>query len=118
MRKLPQTNFDKTLALIYEQNISGPSDLSPTAAEELQDLDVEGGSIPLGEFLKLGQRVLNISGMTLDKYDILNLVNDKLKIDLDIDEDLDEVGHAREDRRDDDFYGPPYLGGGTMIGGR
>ena len=117
MRKLPQTNFDKTLALIYEQKISGPSDLSPTAAEELQDLDVEG-SIPLGKFLKLGQRVLNISGMTLDKYDILNLVNDKLKIDLDIDEDLDEVRRAREDEGDDDFDGPPYLGGGTMIGGR
>ena len=118
MRKLPQTNFDKTLALIYEQKISEPSNLSPTAAEKLLDrLDVEG-SIPLDEFLKLGQHVLNISGMTLDKYDILNLVNDKLKIDLDIDEDLDEVGHAREDEGDDDFYSPPYLGGGTPIGGR
>ena len=117
MRKLPQTNFYKTLALIYEQKISGPSNLSRSAEELLDRLDVEG-SISLDEFLKLGQRVLNISGMTLDKYDILNLVNDKLKIDLDIDEDLDEVRRAREDEGDDDFDGPPYLGGGTPIGGR
>ena len=113
MKKLPRTNFDKTLALIYEQKISKPVNHTWAVSELFGELDGKG-SIPLAEFLKLGQHVLNISGMTLDKYDILNLVNDKLKIDLDINEDLGEVGYAREvgeqdyfEPRDDgeeDFY--------------
>ena len=102
MRKLPQTNFDKTLALIYEQKISKPVNLTRAVEDLFGELDGVG-SIPLDEFLKLGQEILNISGMSLDRYDILNLVNDKLGIDLDIDEDLERVEYTREVGEQDYF---------------
>jgi hypothetical protein len=102
MRKLPQTNFDETLALIYEQKISKPVNLTWAVRELFDELDGVG-YISLDEFLKLGQEILNISGMSLDRYDILNLINDKLGIDLDIDEDLERVEYAREVGEQDYF---------------
>jgi hypothetical protein len=102
MRKLPRTNFDETLALIYEQKIS-KTNLTWAVEELFGELDGVG-YISLDEFLELGREILNISGMTLDKYDILNLVNDKLKVDLDIDNDLERVEYTRRVSDDEDYY--------------
>jgi hypothetical protein len=85
MRKLPQTNFDETLALIYEQRV-----LLKTLNEELDDPDgpenalltrLEDGPVSLGEFKNLASKFLEINGIS--KEEIIELVADELGVDLD-----------------------------------